>query len=598
VSVSSSETRKAEPRLNAGNGQVVFLERPSLAPGVTLAGQMKESAFKEPPWLIEREEAGYVQVPELLYRIAEQCDGAHTIDEIATSVSETTGQNIPPDAVHRLIAGQLIQKGLVATGDGRVAITNRLASPLALNMRMAMVNPRLLHPITRVLQVLYWPPVLLTVLALAAAAQVWLYFVHGVGSSLHDIIYAPGLMLILLGVIVVSAAFHELGHAAALRYGGGEVRAMGAGLYLVYPAFYTDVSDNYRLPRWARLRTDLGGFYFNMIFALGAMALYVASGQEFLLLIVVLINLEIIHQLFPFLRLDGYWTLVDMTGVPDFFSQMAAFTRRFIPGLRGSGPKLPELKWWANLIFALYILITIPLLAFLFFVIVKGFPRIVATAWDSFLQQKDVLAASLGSGDALGVATASVNILTLALPTLGAAMAISTTARRVFGALWRWSAESLQRRTGTLVGTAAAVVGVLLLWAPQLPLAASTPGPLYQQARFQPIQRDERLTVSDMGVPGVPRPEPQATSEPTAVGALAVEMTPTADVTPAVTPQPRDGDQRGGAAATSVRGLPAPAPGTQRPITPAPSTATTPVRPAETRPATPPIASPSPAVTP
>ena len=47
-----------------------------------------------------------------------------------------------------------------------------------------------------------------------------------------------------------------------------------------------------------------------------------------------------------------------------------------------------------------------------------------------------------------------------------------------------------------------------------------------------------------------------------------------------------------------LNGLPAPAPGTQRPITPAPSTATTPVRPAETRPATPPIASPSPAVTP
>src|SRR5207248_6312744 len=50
---------------------IVFPERPKLAPGVTLAGQMKESAFKNPPWLIEREDAGYVQVPEVLYRIAE-----------------------------------------------------------------------------------------------------------------------------------------------------------------------------------------------------------------------------------------------------------------------------------------------------------------------------------------------------------------------------------------------------------------------------------------------------------------------------------------------------------------------------------------------
>ena len=34
---------------------------------------------------------------------------------------------------------------------------------------------------------------------------------------------------------------------------------MGAGLYLVWPAFYTDVTDSYRLGRAGRLRTDLGG---------------------------------------------------------------------------------------------------------------------------------------------------------------------------------------------------------------------------------------------------------------------------------------------------------------------------------------------------
>ena len=33
-----------------------------------------------------------------------------------------------------------------------------------------------------------------------------------------------------------------------------------------------------------------------------------------LLLVVVLTNLEIIHQLLPFVRLDGYWALADLTG--------------------------------------------------------------------------------------------------------------------------------------------------------------------------------------------------------------------------------------------------------------------------------------------
>src|SRR5918998_2631980 len=102
---------------------------------------------------------------------------------------------------------------------------------------------------------------------------------------------------------------------------------MGAGIYMVYPAFYTDVSDNYRLPRWARVRTDLGGFYFNLIFVLGLMGLYVVTGQQFLLLVVVLINLEIIHQLLPFVRLDGYWTLADITGIPDLFTHIGPYLR-------------------------------------------------------------------------------------------------------------------------------------------------------------------------------------------------------------------------------------------------------------------------------
>ena len=42
---------------------------------------------------------------------------------------------------------------------------------------------------------------------------------------------------------------------------------MGAGMYLVWPAFYTDVTDTYRLGRGGRVRTDLGGLYFNAIVA-------------------------------------------------------------------------------------------------------------------------------------------------------------------------------------------------------------------------------------------------------------------------------------------------------------------------------------------
>jgi putative peptide zinc metalloprotease protein len=132
-------------------------------------------------------------------------------------------------------------------------------------------------------------------------------------------------MLAILGVLFVSGVFHEFGHAAALRYGGGQVRGMGAGFYLVCPALYTDTTDAYRLGRWARVRTDLGGFYFHLIFALGLVGLYLPTGWEFLLLVVLVIDMGIIYQCMPFVRFDGYWTLANLTGIPDFSRKWERF---------------------------------------------------------------------------------------------------------------------------------------------------------------------------------------------------------------------------------------------------------------------------------
>jgi hypothetical protein len=54
---------------------VLKAERPRLAANVSLIGEMPETGFTEQQWLIQR--AGrFVQVTELLYRIAEHADGA------------------------------------------------------------------------------------------------------------------------------------------------------------------------------------------------------------------------------------------------------------------------------------------------------------------------------------------------------------------------------------------------------------------------------------------------------------------------------------------------------------------------------------------
>ena len=103
--------------------------------------------------------------------------------------------------------------------------------------------------------------------------------------AVAEVFTTPTTALLIYALLVAAAVVHELGHATACRYGGAEPGEIGVGVYLVFPAFYTDVTDSYRLGRAGRLRTDLGGLYFNVLTVLALALLYVATGSGLLLLL-------------------------------------------------------------------------------------------------------------------------------------------------------------------------------------------------------------------------------------------------------------------------------------------------------------------------
>jgi hypothetical protein len=257
--------------------------------------------------------------------------------------------------------------------------------------------------------------------------------------------------------------------------------------------------------------------------ALGLLGIYVLTRQEFLLLLVVLINLEILHQLFPFVRLDGYRALADLTGLPDFFRYMGAFVASILPLAIDNRPKLPPLKLWARIIFAIYILIAVPLLGMLLFLMIRGFPRILATALDSLHQQWTAFmqAESVGDGFAMGIAVLQMRLL--ALPVTGLVLTLWGLARRACAALLRWSKPTFLRRIVATAAVAAAAAILVLLWAPQLPLADGT-GLLYGQLTFERIRPYARTI--DGAVRGNPRPGRPA-DEPRG-GSAEVSATPLA----------------------------------------------------------------------
>ena len=468
----SSATSQARQGVSTTTAEIP--ERPVLAANVELVGEMEGTGFKDRQWLVQRD-GQFIQLTELLYRVAEQANGERTLEEMAAGVTDSTDWIISAENVRQLIQTKLMPPGLIAATEGvdappgGTAARARARSPLAVNMRMKAIGPRFIDPVTKVLQILYAPPILIPALVVIAIAHAWLYFVHGVGGAFLEVLYTPGLALVVLTIMFASSVIHEFGHASALQYGGGKVRGMGAGIYLIYPAFYTDVTDSYRLGRWARVRTGLGGFYFHLILALAIMGLYLISGREFLLFVVVLINLDIVRQCLPFVRLDGYWVLANLTGIPDFFSQIGPFLRSVLPIPGWEGSKLPNLKPWVKAVFAVYIVLTVPVLTFLLFLLLWNVPGILAIVWDSLLNQTADFSVAWNNGNAIGVATSASQMLILGLEILGITYLLYVLGRGLAKAIWNWSKPTLMRRvTGTLVA-AGVVVAVVFLWSPNLP---------------------------------------------------------------------------------------------------------------------------------
>ena len=514
---------------------------PTPAPNLRFAGQAKDGAYEQRQYLVQRD-GQFIQLTELLFLTLAHVDGKRTVDRIAQEISVKAFRKVTPDDVRALLA-KLVPLGLVTDANGRLAPSARetaARAPMQMQLKMAVLPPTLVNATTGAFRILYPPPVVVAILGASILAHAWLYFIHGVGRSVHDVLYAPGLILLLIGAFVVSAAFHELGHGAGLRYGGGAVRAMGVGLYLIYPVFYTDITDAYRLGRGAKLRTSLGGFYFNLIFSLAMLGLYAATRAEFLLLVMALIDLEIVYQMLPFVRMDGYWILADLTGIPDFFTQMGAFVR----GIFGQRRAMPALKPWAKVVFALYTIIVVPVIALLLFLAFRVFPAVLATAVDSAAKQVGAAGDGLARGDVIAIAAALAQVLILALQVIGLGMLILGVIRRVFFSLWRWGSGSLPKRALASVSSALLLLGLAFLWTPVLP--NGRPGPMaeYTARSFVPIPANARGTI-DEAVPAagalvpdtIRAPVPSATATPSA-SPSSPSATPTASPTPTVTATP------------------------------------------------------------
>ncbi|MFA1544810.1 hypothetical protein [Actinomadura chokoriensis] len=435
----------ATPAVDGGEPRALTL--PALTEGAELVGEFKNSGYREPPQLVSLPNRQLVRLPPLLFLVAKALhehrdlagsDIEEALDRVAAAVSAEAGARLTAEQVVYLVDRKLAPLGVTTYSDGTAPPAVKADPFLALKFKVAVFPESFTSLIGDLFSVLFRPVVVALALIAFTACEAFMLTSRSIADALSLAILNPVSILLVMALGVASCAFHEVGHAAACRYGGVRPGVMGCGIYLVWPAFYTDITESYRLGRAGRLRTDLAGVYFNGIFVVGLTLLYLWTGFEPLLVAVLYVNLEMMQQLLPTLRFDGYYIMSDLVGIPDLFKYIGPILKRALLR-RPADARLNDLKRWPQIFVTFWVLTVIPLLVFQVGLILTQVPSLVAQDWG--MMRKLAAAAANGAGP-LQLITSGLQIVLLVLPLAGVALILCSMGRRTA----RWALRYVQGR--------------------------------------------------------------------------------------------------------------------------------------------------------
>jgi putative peptide zinc metalloprotease protein len=442
---------------------------PRLADGVVLLGEYQDSGFTEPHYLVIRSDGQVLHVSRLLHVVASameklaeqdsQDDGDTDddfadadLDELAAAVSTEYGRTLTTEGLTFLIEERLRPMGLIApptarqgaTAAGEASPTDLAEAPaaaattttpaptasplLALRLRRTLVSATWTRRVARVLAPLFNPVVVVVAITALVASDIWLVRTAMVTSATAAALDMPVLLLGLFAILLVSTLFHEFGHAAACHRGGASPGAIGVALYVVYPAFYTDVTASYQLSRRGRLRTDLGGVYFNALSLLALTGVYAGTHYAPLLLAIVVVHVEMLQQLMPIARLDGYFVVADLVGVPDLFGRVRPIVASLVPW-RPTSPRVRELRLRARVVVTLWVLIAMPVMLGAFALLLVRTPEMAVSIWAAEQEQWQRLVAAAAAVDPAAAALAGLSMFLLPLPLVGLGLLLGGMAR-------------------------------------------------------------------------------------------------------------------------------------------------------------------------
>lgn len=330
-------------------------------------------------------------IPASYMDLVREFDGERTEEEAIDAYLDRHPGRFEREWLLRLVRQSLLAKGILVHSDqdpACVAVSTQPARAF-LYLKLPIFPPSVVEPVARLLSSMFKRPPLLLGALLFIASHIYVY-----GVLLHEQhvdfnqLDASGVLMILL-LSTLATICHEFGHASAAAYYGCRRMSIGWGLYIVYTVFWTNVSEAWKLPRRQRAMIDIGGVYFESIFLLAMLALYLKTGSLVFLFAFVFIDLSILMTLNPFLRMDGYWLVSDLFGIVNLRKQQSEWMGEIASKLFGQGAyvKRSSLSKRAKWVLAVYSVAGMVFLVYLLGVILQFVVLNVADRYPALLQQ-------------------------------------------------------------------------------------------------------------------------------------------------------------------------------------------------------------------
>lgn len=303
-------------------------------------------------------------------------------------------------------------------------------------LRLQLLSEATVNRVAPHLGVLFRPRVAWVCLGLLAVAAVLFPQINvHLGFSNESLIL--GYLLMLASVLI-----HEFGHASACAHFGARPRAIGFGIYLIYPVFYSDVSAAWELNRRQRVVIDLGGLFFQGIVGALYVLLYAGTGWDPFLVGTLMIGGSVAFSLNPIFRFDGYWMIADALGIHNLSQQPSRLLGHLWKKIRRQPTKPLPWKPWVTAFLSLYSVLSFAIWGlFIWFVLPFFAERIV-----TYPEKLTAFLQGLAAGD--GGATMDFVVSTYAF--LLAVLILGRMAQSWLLRLW----GVLKARLASLTGTA------------------------------------------------------------------------------------------------------------------------------------------------